>query len=124
PVLLERAVRSFLAQSYGDFQIVVHDNASGDETAEVVARLNAEDARVRYHCNAENIGSIPNLIQALEQVDTPYFCILSDDDFVLPVFFSSAMAAHEKYPDLVFSATAVLEANEQGQVNSVHDLGG
>jgi glycosyltransferase involved in cell wall biosynthesis len=34
----------------------IYDNASGDETAEVVSEFAKKDARVKYHCHPENIG--------------------------------------------------------------------
>ena len=48
---LKRAIQSVLAQTYPHFQICVYDNASGDETADVVAALAKEDSRVQYFCH-------------------------------------------------------------------------
>jgi hypothetical protein len=97
PKLLERAVRSVLAQTYPHLTVKVFDNASGDETADVIGRIAAEDDRVHYHCHERNLGAHANFEYALASVQTPYFSILSDDDVLLPGFFAHAtdcLASH------------------------------
>src|SRR4051794_28458036 len=73
PLLLRRAIRSVLDQTYPNLLVCVYDNASGDETASVVRALAREDPRVRYHCHPENIGMSANFAYAMERVETPYF---------------------------------------------------
>ncbi|RKX41747.1 MAG: glycosyltransferase family 2 protein, partial [Thermotogae bacterium] len=51
PKLLQRAIKSVLNQTYPHFQVCVYDNASGDETAEVVAEFAKKDPRVKYYCH-------------------------------------------------------------------------
>jgi glycosyltransferase involved in cell wall biosynthesis len=91
PRLLRGCIRSILAQSYPDFEVHVYDNASGDETPEVVAQFAARDPRVKCHVHPRNIGMMENFAYGIAQVDTPYFNILSDDDFLLPGFFDAAI---------------------------------
>ncbi|HTT77549.1 MAG TPA: glycosyltransferase family A protein, partial [Candidatus Binataceae bacterium] len=98
PRLLERAIRSVLAQNYDAFQLCVYDNASGDETAAVVARLARGDPRIKYHRHPCNIGAWNNFKYGLDQVATPYFNFLSDDDALLPGFFEAALHALESRP--------------------------
>jgi glycosyltransferase involved in cell wall biosynthesis len=59
PKMLGRAIRSVLNQTFPDLQVCVYDNASGDETTQVVVEFAERDSRVRYHCHAANIGAIP-----------------------------------------------------------------
>ena len=51
PKLLQRAIRSVLNQTYPHFQVCIYDNASGDDTAAVVAEIAKGDPRVKYHCH-------------------------------------------------------------------------
>jgi len=119
PKLLRRAIKSVMNQTYPHFQVCVYDNASGDETASVVAELAKKDPRVKYHCHSENIGGFNNLNYGMEHVNTPYFSFLSDDDILLPEFFQTAMDGFEKYPDAVFSAGSCINMNDKGKVGSV-----
>src|SRR5208282_1664046 len=91
PQLLRRCIRSILAQSYLDFEVHVYDNASGDETPKVVAEFAEYDPRVKYHRHLQNIGMMENFRFGIDQVVTLYFNILSDDDFLLPGFFETAI---------------------------------
>src|ERR1700677_5313448 len=65
PMLLKRAVRSVLAQTYPDLLVCIYDNASGDDTADVVSGLAQEDERARYCRNSENIGWLKNFAKGM-----------------------------------------------------------
>lgn len=111
PRLLRRAVTSVLAQDGVSLRVCIYDNASGDETAAVVASLAIDDPRVRYHCHATNIGGAANFDFGLRQVNTPYFSILSDDDYLLPDFYQRALADLAAYPEAMFWAGVVLNVD-------------
>jgi glycosyltransferase involved in cell wall biosynthesis len=119
PKLLRRAIQSILNQTYPRFQVCVYDNASGDETAEVVAQFSRVDPRVKYHRHVENIGALNNFNFALNAVKTPFFSFLSDDDVVFPEFFQTVMGGFEKYPQAAFSAGATIAMAESGKVQGV-----
>ncbi len=107
PQLLKRAVQSVLAQTYQHFQICIYDNNSSDETAEIANQFIKGDSRVNYHCHSKNIGMIANYQYGFEQVQTPYFCFLSDDDYYLPFFLETALHDLNTFPKAGFSACAV-----------------
>ena len=109
PQLLRRAIRSVLNQTYPHLKVLVCDNASNDETADVVAEFMLFDQRVSYHCHAENIGMVPNFNFGMSHVDTPYFSVLSDDDVILPNFYADAMRNFEKYPNAIMAGGVTVE---------------
>ena len=119
PKLLQKAIQSVLNQTYPHFQVCIYDNASGDETAAVVADIAGRDARVKYHCHPRNIGAIPNFNYGIKQVTTPYFSLLSDDNILLPHFFEDAIKTLDHRPEVIFFAGQSIDVNEMGQVESV-----
>jgi GT2 family glycosyltransferase len=119
PHLVRRAIRSALAQTYRDMQVCVYDNASGDETAAVVAELARNDPRVKYYCHAENIGMSGNIAYGLQRVNTPYFSLLSDDDYLLPDFYATTMAGFAQHPDAMLSAGSTVQMTEAGEITHV-----
>lgn len=123
PKLLRRAIKSVLNQTYPHFQVCVYDNASGDETAEVVSEFAKKDPRVKYHCHPENIGALANFNYGMKHVDTLFFSFLSDDDILLPEFYETALEGFEKHPEAVFSSTAVISMNDDGYVLDQHASG-
>jgi GT2 family glycosyltransferase len=116
PQLLRRAIESALNQSRPAGKLAVYDDASGDDTESVVRAFVDRDARVSYHRNATNLGLEGNFRFALEQVDTPYFSILSNDDMLLPGLYQAGLGALESNPDAAFAATQVIHVDDQERV--------
>jgi len=112
PKLLQRAVESVLAQTYPHVKVFVSDNASGDETADVVRELSRRDPRVVYHSQPENIGATANFQYGMNAVDTEYFSLLSDDDFLLPDFYRTAVEALGRHPEARFFCGQVVRYEE------------
>jgi glycosyltransferase involved in cell wall biosynthesis len=116
PQLVERAARSVLAQTYPHLRVYVYDNASGDETPRVLARLAREDPRLSYVTHPQNIGPIPNFAHGVGQVRTPFFSVLSDDDFLLPEFYNDAISALSNAPAAGLFVGNALIRDEMKQV--------
>lgn len=119
PKLLKRAIQSVLNQTYPHFRICVYDDASGDETGEVVAEMSQKDSRIFYYCNEKNLGLIGNVHQGWEQVRTPYFAHLPDDDIFLPAHFESALDGFRRYPEAMLSANQAISVNDRRQIHKV-----
>lgn len=119
PALLKRALKSALEQTYSNCKVQIYDNASGDETAEVVAEFAKNDPRVSYHCHAENIGMLGNYQYAFSKIDTPYFSFLSDDDILFPWYLETVLEGFKQYPEAAFSASSALIISNDAQVQAV-----
>ncbi len=116
PRMVERAIRSVLAQTFSRLRVFVTDNSSGDETADLIRSIQEKDSRVVYHCQPSNIGMIANFAYGMAQVETPFFSLLSDDDVLLPRFYELAYSEFNKYPKAFFVATKVLCVTEKGKL--------
>jgi glycosyltransferase involved in cell wall biosynthesis len=53
---LEETLKSILGQSFDDFELIISDNASTDETERICREFAARDHRIRYFRNPVNIG--------------------------------------------------------------------
>lgn len=116
PEKLKRAVESVLNQSYQDFRIVISDNASGDETENVVSSLIKNENRIEYHKQSVNIGMNPNFNFLVSKVTTPFFCLLTDDDYYLPNYLEDSISIFSKHPQIMFSVMSAPEINEVGDL--------
>jgi len=76
------AIESVLAQTFTDFELVVIDDASPDDTAQVVMRY--RDPRVRLVRNESNAGVQANWNRCLELARGRYFKLLPQDDLLAP----------------------------------------
>jgi glycosyltransferase involved in cell wall biosynthesis len=91
--LLQRAIRSVLEQSYPDFEIMVVDDCSTDETARAMAKQ--LDGRVRY-IRRERKGSAAATRNAgMRAAGGELICFLDDDDEYLPAFLGNMVAAFD-----------------------------
>ena len=114
--LLRRAIESALEQEGPALIVHVFDNASSDETGAVVAEIAARDPRLRYHRHESNIGAAANFEFGLRSVATPYFSILSDDDYLLPGFYRHAFEELEAQPAAIFWSGMTLNVDEMGKI--------
>lgn len=92
-----QAIRSVLEQSYVDFEVIVVDDGSQDDTRSAVARF--ADPRVRYTCQ-DNAGRCAARNAGIRLATGRYVSFLDDDDLYLPNKLSSHMSALDADPDL------------------------
>ena len=95
--VLRRAVDSLLAQTYRNFELIISDNASSDETQEICRQYAARDPRVRYVRQKENIGAAPNNIFVLREARGEYFLWTADDDWWAPEYVASLVEVLENH---------------------------
>jgi glycosyltransferase involved in cell wall biosynthesis len=81
--MLRTALLSAQAQTYDPIEIVVSDNASTDDTAEMVREMAREDDRIRLFVNETNIESL-NFLKVIGACRGEYVKFLNDDDLLLP----------------------------------------
>ena len=77
-------LQTVLDQSSGDFEVIVSDNASVDDTRRVVQEMAALDARVRYVNTNERLSMCDNYEFALQHAHGNYVVFIGDDDGVMP----------------------------------------
>lgn len=89
---VEKAIESALAQDYGNLEIIVSDDASTDETAQVISTV-FNDGRLKYFRNDQNLGRVANYRKALYDYASGDWALnLDGDDYLLDSsFVSSAM---------------------------------
>ncbi len=95
---LGRAVRSALAQTHEDMEVVVSDNASTDATAELLGELATDDGRVRVVRQPVNRGMVANLDAAARLAEGEHVMLLSDDDWLAPRCVELTLAALRREP--------------------------
>ena len=108
--LLEHAIRGVLAQSCGDFELVIGDNCSSDETRDVVGRF--DDSRIQYVRHEKNIGPLANFCQLAEAAKGRYFVLHQDDDALHRDFLQRCHEQVAGKPDVVMYASTWWRGNQ------------
>lgn len=98
------AIDALLAQTFGDFELVVSDNASTDATREVVERLAQQDARVHYRRQATNVGANNNYSHLAMAARGEFLKWASASDWCAPTFLERCLAPLALDTDAVLAA--------------------
>jgi glycosyltransferase involved in cell wall biosynthesis len=94
-----KTISSVLAQTFDDFEIVISDNASTDNSVEVIRSF--ADPRIRFQVNQNNVGFAGNLDRAGAMANGKYMIMLSSDDLMT----SRALATYAQLLDKVESTS-------------------
>lgn len=101
--LLAGCVDSILSQEGVDVRVLIVDDASPDNTAEVGSRLASTDSRVEFWRHARNFGHIATYNEALDWVRADYCVILSADDLLSPFSLLRAARVMDAHPEVTFT---------------------
>jgi glycosyltransferase involved in cell wall biosynthesis len=95
------ALTSVFAQGYGDFELLVVDDASTDGTLDVVSR--SRDARVAIHRNQKRLGLAANWNRCLQLAQGEYVQLFLQDDLLAPDALERLMSPLEAEPETCLS---------------------
>jgi glycosyltransferase involved in cell wall biosynthesis len=103
---LPEAIESVLAQDWPDFELLISDDRSTDDSAAVIAAYAARDPRIRYRVQPTNLGMVANWNWCLNQARGEYIKFLFGDDRL-----ASPQALRKLHGLLVAHPTASLTAS-------------
>lgn len=101
--LLCCAVKSVLQQTEQDFELIVCDDGSTDDTPKMMSQLT--DSRIRYIRHPQNIGKSNNMRSGFEAATGEYFIKFDDDDCLTPEFLARTTAILDQYSEIDFVGT-------------------
>lgn len=111
---LAKSLDSLLNQDYPNWELVISDDCSTDETESIGREYARRSTRIRYVRNKSNLGEMANFNFTLGQARGPYFMWAADHDMWDPTFISSCVAALETRPDAVLAYPQSLLIDEDG----------
>src|SRR3989344_794912 len=77
---LKNAINSVFKQTYKDFELIISDNDSSDNTKQIVNSY--KEIRIKYFKNSKNIGRIKNVERAINLTKGKYVILQGDDDYL------------------------------------------
>lgn len=121
---LQQSLDTLLDQSFGDFELIIADNASTDGTAGICREYAACDPRIRYIRHQRNIGSSPNHCFVVDEARGELFKWASDDDLYDHDLLRRCVDALAEHPEMVLahSWTAVIDESGRTIKTAVYDL--
>jgi glycosyltransferase involved in cell wall biosynthesis len=119
---LDGCIRSILAQTYTDFEVIICDNASTDRTHSIAREWAERDSRISVHRAERNRGAAPNFNWCFELARGELFKWSAADDILKPEYFERCVAALDANPDasLAYSGAFDIDA-DGGIIGEIHD---
>jgi glycosyltransferase involved in cell wall biosynthesis len=123
---LPEAIESVLAQDYSDFEILISDDASADDSAAVIEAYGKTDARIRYHLHRSNLGMVANWNWCLQHARGEYVKFLFGDDVIASrEALGRLVGILDTEPNVELAASARLLVDEGSRiVGEWNDLSG
>jgi glycosyltransferase involved in cell wall biosynthesis len=109
--LLPATLESLLSQSFGDFELIISDNASGDATWDVCNEFAKRDNRVRIHRQPRNLGAPANWNFVARQARGRFFKWAAASDLCHPDLLARCLDPMERDATvaLCFARTAFID---------------
>ena len=95
---LKDCIASIQAQDFVDWEVIVMDDAGIEPVEEHITSL--QDPRIKYFRQEANVGVARNWVDGIMKAQSPYLCILMDDDWYHPNFLSNRVEVFTKNPDV------------------------
>lgn len=112
---LRTSLDAILNQSRLPDEIIVIDDASTDESAEILSDYARRFPLIRLIVNEQNRGCVANLNALLAMARGRYFYAPAADDMILPGFFEKSINALERFPAAALCSTACMIMDEAGE---------
>jgi glycosyltransferase involved in cell wall biosynthesis len=116
--LIKKALDSLLAQTYGNFELIISDNCSTDETEKVCREYAIKDKRISYIKQKENIGLIANSLFVLTCASGEYFMWACDDDWWDTKFIELLKKPLDENPDYGVAMSSFVREYTDGEWHS------
>lgn len=108
--LLGKALGALLGQTFPDFELIISDNCSTDQTGAICEAHLRQDARIRYVRQEKNLGAIRNFWHVLDQATGEYFMWAAADDYWDRTLVEKCVQSLDRDPEagLVFPGFVVV----------------
>ncbi len=107
-------IRSVQAQTYPNWEMIIMDDCSTDDTRDIVGALSRQDSRIKYHCLPANAGAAVARTEAMRLAEGQWMAFLDSDDLWHPEKLQRQLDFMQEN-GCVFSCTAYEQIDETGK---------
>lgn len=119
---LKESLDAILAQTFEDFELIISDNASADDTAGICRLYASKDRRIRYSRNEVNIGAAGNFNRVFQLATaTHFFRWATADDLFPSNSLEHCVKVMGQYPEAVLCYPKTVLIDEAGRMIRPHD---
>jgi len=119
---IDQAIESILNQTYREFELIIVDDGSTDNTLEIAKRYGEQDSRIRIiQSNHLGVSGARNL--GISESKYPWIAVMDADDVSLPERFEKQMKAIQENPKVVYWGTYCYHINSRNDILSYSEWG-
>lgn len=111
---LAEAIESILGQRYGDFELLISNDGSPDESAAVIAHYAAKDSRIVAFDRKENRGVVFTRNELLARARGEWMATMDGDDIAMPDRFKIQIEFLERHPECALLGAAAMLIDPDG----------
>ena len=109
---IAECIESVLASTYHNFELIVVDDVSTDETFSIAKKYEKIDARVKVYKNDKNLGDYPNRNKAASYAKGKYLKYIDGDDLVYPFGLEQLVFYMEQFPEAGYGLCSLAQDSE------------
>jgi glycosyltransferase involved in cell wall biosynthesis len=113
---IEETLKSIIGQTYKNIEIIIGDNASTDDTCEIVEKYQKKDSRIKYYKNEINLGLFGNCNKLISMSKGEYVAIYHSDDVYDLKIIEKEVDVLDGNNDLLGVFTLYERINEYGEI--------
>lgn len=123
---IEEAINSVINQSYQNWELIIVDDGSSDNSVEIIKSYCEKDSRIRLfqHGDGQNKGLKETLLLGISYASGEWIAFLESDDSLTPDNLQKKVEIIEKNPDLklIFNKVKFLVENESNKLNMFKEI--
>ncbi len=115
---IAETIESVLNQTYTDFEYVIFDDGSTDNSREIIKKYAEKDNRIKFytHENNENKGLIKTLSFAIEKCSGDWIIFVESDDTIAPDYIEEKIKAYNDNPNAVLIFNQIKPVGDEKRV--------
>lgn len=112
-----KAIKSVLEQTYTNWEVLVIDNGSTDNTKEIISEICRKEPRIRYYyCKEKGVSKSRNF--GIKMAEGSFICFLDDDDLYLKHFLETIQMSilENNYKEAFYKSFSILRYSSGNEV--------
>lgn len=106
---IHTAIQSVLASTFTNFELIISDDGSTDNTIPIAKQYAEKDSRVKIFLNEKNLGDYPNRNKAASLAKGKYIKYVDADDYIYPWGLQILVTCMEAHPDAGFGLCSLIQ---------------
>jgi glycosyltransferase involved in cell wall biosynthesis len=111
---LRQSIDSVLSQSLNDFELIIRDDGSNDNSPQIIQSY--DDSRIRVIESTGNLGIFGSINLLIGHCKSPFIHLWAQDDIMNPDCLETCLAFHQQHSNIAFSFSFSSSINDKGEV--------